>query len=163
MFENDRDSQSAFGLNSTSLGKNAKTTDVPVDPWFQVNQVEFSVSRIERLPQSFVRVAQFFRDGSIGEGQKLLKHCLETASQLFNQWPLNLTEVHLENHSSLSLSATIQRKNEVLASIREICSLKEIGDFETISDCIEDGLVVKLRSCEASLRTLSQVLSRENF
>ncbi len=162
MFETDGDSQTAFGLLSTSIPSEVLRPSVPKDPWAQLNQVEGSISRIERLPQSFSRIAHLFYSGATLEGQKLLRHCLETLSQLFGQWPLSAGATETDGVGFLEFAATVKRRNECLELIREVCRYREAGDVESMAHCIEDELIMKLKSLDVSLRILANKLSSEN-
>ncbi len=162
MFEIDGDSQSDFGLTTSKAISGATTSTACHDPWTKVTQLEFSLSRMERLPQSFLRVAQFLRDGYFQEGDNLLRHCLETLSQIFAQYPLNtVTPQEIPASVLVGVSCVLTRKNESLNVIREICQLREAKELDSIADCIEDELIVKLKSWESALRFLLQKLSSE--
>ena len=162
MFEKDADSQAAFGLNSKSPVREPQPPSAPLDPNAQLNQVEASITRIERLPQSFARIAQLFYGGSFNEGHKLLRHCLETLSQTFATWPLNSQTAEGPLASFFPFTHTVQKRNECLNLIREVCRFREENDEESMAHCIEDGLTMKLKSLHASLRNLAKVIQENS-
>ena len=162
MFEKDADSQTAFGLISKGPIRETKAPSAPVDAHAQLHQVEASISRIERLPQSFTRIAYLFYSGSFGDAHKLLRHCLETLSQVFATWPLDCATPEGPLAAYFAFTHTVQKRNECLKLIREVCRYREEKDEESMAHCIEDGLIMKLKSLHASLRNLANVIQENS-
>lgn len=158
MFEKDADSQAAFGLVSHAPIRERQAVSAPVNPHAQLHQVEMSLSRIERLPQSFARIAHLFYSGSFNEAHKLLRHCLETLSQAFATWPLDSATAEGPLAAYFAFTHTVQKRNECLTLIREVCRYKEERDEESMAHCIEDGLIMKLKSLHVSLRNLANII-----
>ncbi len=155
------DSQADFGLTSCSPVREELTAAQSLDIWGKIHQLEFSLSRLERLEQTFVRVAQFLHDESFVEGDRLLRHCMETLSQLAAQWPSAM----LAENSALAIgvAAVVNRRSDSLALIRAIAGFRENKDFDSVAHCIEDELMVKLKNWEMALRHLMRCLSQENY
>ena len=155
------DSQAFFGLLSDAPVSETYSATESLDIWGKMNQLEFSLSRMERLPQTFHRVAQFFHDGSPVEGDRLLRHCLETLGQLAGQWPHSpITE---NSALAIGVASVVNRRHDSLELMREICSFRETKDWDSIAHCIEDELIMKLRTWELASRHLLRSLSHENY